>query len=299
MNSIAAAPDDRESSDLGELLRALWAGRLWIICGGLSFALIAGIVAFMMTPIYRSFTVLTPASSNQGSLAGSLGSALGSLGSLAGLAGLNLDSSNAATDEALAVLQSRQFSNAFIADKDLMPVFFSEKWDSQNRRWKVPPDRQPTPARAFKYFDREVRTVTQDKKTGLVTLQIDWKDPEVAAAWANELVQRLNAEMQRRALSEANASLGFLEKELAGTNTVETRSAINRLVETQINRRMLANVTEQYAFRVVDRALPPDRGDKIRPKKALMIVAGGCLGGFLACVLVLLIRGRGAAKRAI
>jgi uncharacterized protein involved in exopolysaccharide biosynthesis len=296
--STTAVPDIRESSDLAELIRALWAGRLWIVCGGLSFALIAGIVGFLMTPIYRSSTVLVPANSNQGSLAGSLGSALGSLGGLAGLAGLNLNSSNAATDEALAVLQSRQFSDAFIADKQLLPVFFPEKWDAKNHSWNVPRDKQPTPATAFKYFDRKIRSVTQDKKTGLVILQIEWKDPKLAAAWANELVQRLNVEMQRRALEEANASLGYLEKELAGTNTVETRAAINRLIESQINRRMLANVTEQYAFRVVDRAMPPDPGDKVRPKKALMIIVGGCLGGLIACVLVLLSRGRVAAKRA-
>ena len=180
----------------------------------------------------------------------------------------------------------------------LIPLFYPEKWDSEKQRWNVPQNKQPTAATAFKFFDRRVRSVTQDKKTGLVTLQVEWKDPQRAADWANELVRRLNAEMRRRALSEANASLGYLEKELSGTNAVETRGAINRLIETQINRRMLANVTEQFAFRVVDPALPPDLSDKVRPKKALMIIVGGCLGGLLACLMVLLTRGRVDAKRA-
>jgi uncharacterized protein involved in exopolysaccharide biosynthesis len=287
LNPAPGGPDDRESSDLAELFRALWAGRLWILAGGLLFALGAGVFAFTMTPIYRSSTVLTPADSGK-SLSGSLGSALGSLGGLAALADLGVSSSGAATEEALGVLRSRQFTDEFIADRQLMPVLFSKKWDAEKRRWKVPPDDQPTAAKAFKYFDRNIRSVTQDKKTGLVTLQIDWEDPQLAAAWANELVKRLNVEMQRRALSQADGSLGYLEKELAGTTTIETRGAINRLIETQINRRMVANVTEEYAFRVVDRAVASDLDDKLRPKKSVMIIVGGLLGGTMACVLVLL-----------
>jgi uncharacterized protein involved in exopolysaccharide biosynthesis len=297
LNSAAAGSDNPESSDLAELFGTLWAGRLWIVCGGMLFAILAGVVAFQMTPTYRSSTVLTPADTAK-SLSGSLGSAIGSLGGLAALADVGLGSSSAATDEALAVLRSRQFADEFIAERQLIPVFFSDQWDAQKRSWKVPPRKQPTPARAFRFFDRNVRSVMQDKKTGLVTLQIDWKDPQVASAWANELVQRLNAEMQRRALSQADASLGYLEKELAGTNTVETRSAINRLIESQINRRMVANVTEQFAFRVVDRAVPADLDDRVRPKKVVMILVGGCLGGLMSCVLVLLAGGRFAAKRA-
>jgi uncharacterized protein involved in exopolysaccharide biosynthesis len=296
--SLNPAPDRseiRESSDLAELFRTLWAGWKWIVGGALLIALIAGAVGFLMTPIYRSTTVLTPANTDRNSLGGSLGSALGSLGGLAALADLGLGSSGAATDEALAVLRSRQFADEFIADRQLMPVFFDSKWDAQNRRWNVPEGKQPTAAMAFKYFDRNVRSVTEDKKTGLVTLQVDWKDPKLAAIWANDLVKRLNAEMQRRALSQADASLGYLQKELAATNVLETRTAINRLIETQINRRMVANVTEEFAFRVVDRAVPSDPTDKVRPRKGVMILTGGCLGGVIACVVVLL-RGRRPAK---
>jgi uncharacterized protein involved in exopolysaccharide biosynthesis len=298
LNSVTAGSGLPESSDLADLFRILWAGRLWILIGGLSFALIAGIAAFTMTPIYRASTLMTPADKDRSSLSGSLGSALGSLGGLAAIADINLGNSGAATEEALAVLRSRQFADQFIADRQLTQVFFDEKWDAQNRRWNVPAGKEPTPARAFKFFDRRVRSVIQDKKTGLVTLQIEWKDPKLAADWANDLVQRLNTEMQRRALAQANASLGYLEKELASATAVETRSAINRLIETQINRRMMANVTDQFAFRVVDRAVAPDIDDKVRPKRSLMIIVGGLLGGLLACMVVLVSGGRFAARKA-
>jgi uncharacterized protein involved in exopolysaccharide biosynthesis len=51
---------------------------------------------------------------------------------------------------------------------------------------------------------------------------------------------------------------------------------------------MLANVTLEYAFRVVDRALVPDKSDIIWPKKVLLAVVGPVVGGALGCLLVLL-----------
>ena len=78
---------------------------------------------------------------------------------------------------------------------------------------------------------------------------------------------------------------------------METRSAINRLIETQINRRMMANVTEQFAFRVVDRAVPADLSDRVRPRRTVMVLVGGSLGGLIAGVLVLLGGGRFAAEK--
>ena len=63
---------------------------------------------------------------------------------------------------------------------------------------------------------------------------------------------------------------------------------LNRLIEAQIQQRMLANVTHEYALRTVDRAIKPDVYDKVRPKKALMTVVGGFLGAFFMAVFVLL-----------
>jgi uncharacterized protein involved in exopolysaccharide biosynthesis len=298
LNPAPVEHDDRESSDLAELFEALWARRLWIAGGALLTALLAAGAGFLMTPIYRASTVLVPADSDRSSLGGALGSALGSLGGLASLADIGIAATGAATEEALAVLRSRQFADEFIADKQLMPIIYASKWDTKAGKWKVPLGDRPTVAKAFEYFDRNVRSVSQDKKTGLVTLQIDWKDPLLAAAWANELVQRLNVEMKRRALSQADASIGYLEKELASTNVLETRNAINRIIEAQINRRMVANVSEQFAFRVIDRAVPSDLDDMVRPKKTVMILSGGCLGLLMSCVLVLLSRRRVAVKTA-
>ena len=146
-----------------------------------------------------------------------------------------------------------------------------------------------------------MRTLSRNKETGLVTLGIEWTDPKLAAQWANEMVERLNAEMRRRAIERSVSSLVYLEKELGQTQTVETREAISRLVEAQINQRMLANVTEEYAFRIVERALPPDLDDAIGASKRVLLALGVGVGFIFGVFVVLVVNaffGRGAARAA-
>lgn len=283
--------DDVGAIDLSELFARLWAGRMWIGAGVVVCTLIAAAIAFLAVPVYRATTVLISASSERAGLSSALNTTLGQLGGLAQLAGVNLAPDDA-TEESLAVLRSRHFTEGFIRDHNLMAELFAEDWDAANGKWKVPTDKQPTLARAYKYFDEKVRRVTRDKKTGLVSLSIDWTDRTKAAQWANELVNRLNAEMRARAIRESDASVGFLQKELAATTVVETRAAISRLIEAQVNRRMLANVSKEYAFRIVDPALPSDPGEFIWPQRPLLLIGGALLGAALGSIFAYLFTGR-------
>lgn len=272
----AAIEVEDEALDVRALLAKLATRRWFILASTLGFCAAFTAAAFLMTPVYRSTTILVPVTENRTS--GMLGSALGQLGGLASIAGLNLTGQGSETEEALAVLHSRQFTEAFIKDYNLLPKLYSKRWDAVNHKWKGDPDKVPTLGKAYKRFDKDVRSVIQDKKTNLVTLQIDWKDRNEAADWANELVRRLNEEMRARAIAKADASTGYLDKELAATTTTAARDAIGRLLETQIKQRMLANVTQEYAFRVVDRALPADRDDPVSPQKGLLFVVGLLIG---------------------
>jgi len=275
---------DEQVVDLRALFGRLYAGR-WLILGCVAAITLAFVAAaLVIKPQYRAVTVLAPSDTNSGNL----DSKLGDIGGLASLAGIDLGSRDKRTEEALAVMRSRTFTEAFIRDKALMPKLFASKWDSRKGAWKVAPEDQPTPYKAFKRFNK-VRSVSVDKKTGLVSVQIDWTDRNEAAAWANELVQRLNVEMRSRAIRDAEASLGFLEREEKVVENVTTRAALSRLIETQLKQRMLATVTEEYAFRFVDHALPADADDPVWPKLLPMIVAGLACGIVFGCFAVLLL----------
>lgn len=280
--------DDHNAMDLRSLIAIIWARRGWVAISICAVTLVCAAIAFLMTPVYRAQVVFVSATAGQGNLGGPLSSVLDSLGGLASQAGINLSStSDSSVEETLAVLKSRQLTMSFINDNHLMPKLYPKKWDAAAHRWKVPLDDQPTEARAFKKFDKKIRTVDRDKKSGLVTLQIDWSDRNEAAAWANELVRRVNVEMRARAITKADDSLGFLQKELGTTADVDTRDAVNKLIETQVKQRMLANVTPDYAFRVVDKAVAPDKDDPIRPQKLALLLAGPLAGFALGVAWVL------------
>jgi uncharacterized protein involved in exopolysaccharide biosynthesis len=284
MAMSVATYDKEEPLNFAELIAMLRARRWWIVACVLISTAVLTTAAFLMTPIYRASVIVIPANVG-GDLDG--GSALGQLGGIASMIGLGVGSRANETEEALAVMRSRQFTERFISDNGLIQRIYAGKWDAANNRWRVSSGKEPTLAKAYERFDKRIRSIIQDKKTGLITITVDWSDPQEAAVWANEQVSRINDEMRARAMKQADASVGYLEEEMQKTNVVPTREAIGRLVEAQIKQRMLANVTREYAFRVVDRAMPAESDNPVRPRR-LMMILGGVFGGFaLGVVLVL------------
>jgi uncharacterized protein involved in exopolysaccharide biosynthesis len=274
-------PDD---VGLDDIVARIWSGRYWVFASVSVFAVCGILAGIWMTPVYRGTAVLVDGTPS-GAMGG-LTSAFGQLGGLASLAGINLPSSASQVEESIAVLRSREFTERFIVDRNLMPKLFADRWDAPSGKFTGDSADWPTLVDAFEYFDN-IRSISRDRLTGLISLSIEWRDPVEAAEWANSLVARLNEEMRQRSITSTTASIGFLEKELATTSAVETRQAINRLIEAQINQRMLANVTLEYAFRVVDRAMPADPRKPVKPRKLSILLASILLGMILGSAGVL------------
>lgn len=287
MNNSIATVSDRDELSLRDIGRIIFAGRYLVIAVTMLGTIACGSWAYLSTTIYRSTAVLAPVNVDR-SMGGGLSSTLGQLGGLASLAGINIDPRDSRIEEALAVLRSREFIEKFISDHNLLPILFPEKWDGRSGHWSVPEAKVPTPWKGYKYFVERVLNIDRDKKTGLISVSIDWKHRADAAAWANEIVERVNTEMRVRALDEAVASTRYLEKEREETQLVETRAAINHLIESEIGKKMLATVTKEYVFRVVDQALPADVADILRPRRILLVILGVIGGAIVGSVVVLL-----------
>jgi uncharacterized protein involved in exopolysaccharide biosynthesis len=281
MPVTSARPDVTDEFDLLSAWRILWRAR-WLIAV-ITALITTGALLYALTAKewYSAETLLLPAApdSSQGGLAGELG---GLAGLASSLTGVSLGGADAT--EPLAVLRSRGFTRTFIEKHGLLTILFADKWDASAGKWK--PEEQsewPDIHDAVKYFDEDVRRVREDKKTGLVTVTVDWTDRETAARWANLLVSDLNDLMRQRALHEAEANLEYLKQELNASNLVTMQQSIGRLLETQMQKVMLAKGKEEFAFRVVDSASPPKWRD--RPKR-VQIVALGMAAGIIFSTLV-------------
>lgn len=227
------------------------------------------VISLRITPVYRAEVVLASASQEKGSRLSSFAS---QFGGMASLAGIQLGGGGGSTEEALATLKSRKFIYAFIDDENLMPILFDKIWDEHKGVWKVENEENlPTLWNGFKQF-KGMSTISRDKKTGLITYTVEWKDPELAARWANLLVERLNRHQQADAISEAEKSIAFLKEELAKTSVVDMRQAIYSLIQAQTEAIMLASVRNEYALKVIDPAVPPKIRSK--PKRKMMVIIG-------------------------
>ena len=270
-----------DAVNLRELVLLLGRHKLLIAATIAVCMILAIIYVALARPVYRAEVVLAAVPQDDaGAGMGALGGQLGGIAALANVSGTGTPSKK---DEAVAVLKSRQFTGAFITEQDLLPVLFAGKWDEQSATWLGDP---PSISDAVDLFAEEIRSVQQDSKTELITLRVDWTDRELAAAWANLLIERLNEYMRGRDIAESKRSIEYLNAELARTNVIELRQGIFSLIEQQIEVAMLASVRTEYAFRILDPASVPDEDKFAWPNSKIIVAVAFALGLLIALLIV-------------
>jgi uncharacterized protein involved in exopolysaccharide biosynthesis len=271
-------PTDDEI-ELTRLWRIFWEGR-WLILGTIAiFSAIAVAYSLFAPRWYTAEVQLAPAEQMSQPLIP------GELAGLANMAGLGVESDQ--TNVSAAFLVSRDFTRNFISARELLPVLFADAWDEDGQEWIAAESNDwPDLRDGVTYFDSRVRTLNKDRSTGLFRLIIEWKDAEMAADWANSLVDRLNEKMRQRTLSATEANIAYLREQLAATNLVTMQQSISRLLEAELQKDMLARGNSEFAFQVIDRAEIAKTPS--RPKAVLIIAlaigVGSILGLFFAAI---------------
>jgi hypothetical protein len=283
----------RREGLLGPLVRARW--RL-IASVSLIFALAAVGYCLHTSKWYRAQVLMAAVQPELGTT--KLGSA-GGLGDIAALAGIDLAGNDSFKKEFVARLSSRIFTYKFITEEGILPILYARKWDAEHQRWKSSdPEKQPTLEQAYQFFNNKVRTISEERRNGLIKVTIDWKDPVLARDWANKLVARFNADAREVARDDSQRSLEFLNRELARTETVELRQTISGLIESETRKAMLATVREQYAFKIIDPAYVPGKEGLVWPRPALLVAVGLIVGALLGTLLALVLASRKLSRTA-
>lgn len=277
---------DQRDISLNEMFAILWRARLLIVIVTVACTGAASLTVWLFPKKYEALVVVAPvssaATSPQMAGVGALASQFGGLASLVGLSGTG----DSKKSETLAVLQSEALTESYIETNNLLPVLYQKQWDAQTMQWKAgDPDDLPTLWKANLYFKKRIRKVTTEAKTGLVTLSITWQNPFVAAKWANDLVKLTNEYLRNKAIAESERNIAYLNSEASKTNILEARQAIFGILQTEINKIMLSRGNEEYALRVLDPAVAPEK--PISPQPLLWILAG-TFGGFSVAVFAIL-----------
>ena len=237
--------------------------------------------ASTLPTIYKAEVLMIPASG------GISGSGLSNrLGGLADMAGVSLGGSSAGAEgeQALARLKTRSFLIKHIKEKNLKSILFADQWSTVEKRWI---DQEPSDREASELLLDMITTARVPKdKAGLVILSIEWKDPtnpEKIANIANNLVKSMNSHAKKRAILEAVRSVSFIEKELEKTSLLNSQIILYSIIEQQMGTIMLANVRDEFVFKVIDSAVIPTRAET---KPIFMIIfIGIVLGIFISSFL--------------
>ncbi len=287
--------------DLRELFGVIWAGKWLIISITAAASVMAVIVALMLPNIYRAEALLTP--NNQEG--GGLQSLAAQYGGLASLAGINLNSG--APDKTalgLEILKSRKFVSEFIERRDILVplmaakgwnvgtgelVFDADAYDEASGKWvrDISPAKKIIPSfqEAHKAF-LNILSVTQDQKSGLVTIAVDHYSPIIAKQWVDWLIVDLNSTIMLQDVTEAEQAIEYLNEQIESTSLAAPQNVFFKLIEEQTKTVMLAKVSPEYMLKTLDPAVIPEM--KSRPSRALICVLGTLLGGMLSVLMVLI-----------
>ena len=296
----APQPYDDEI-DLRELFSVVWAGKILIVAITAVFALVSVGYALSLANQYKASAVVSPAQSG----GSSLGAMAGQLGGLASLAGINIGSGESnETQEAMEIMQSRGFMEEFIQTHDLqVPIYAAIGWDkgsnslklnsdlydATSERWLIEDNesgenRAPSSWELYEKF-RERVAVSQDKKSGLINISVEYYSPQIAKQWVDLFIITINDYMRARKLEQVNRNIEYLTAQIDKTAIADMREVFYQLVEEQTKSKMLAEASPEYAFVTVSRAMVPEQ--KSQPKRALVCILGTLLGGMLSVLWVL------------
>ena len=172
----------------------------------------------------------------------------------------------------------------------IMKSFFNVKvYNEQKKTWNWKTSSQwkqeqiPTDQETIKVFLNNI-VISQDEERGLVNISASHLSPFVAQQWVQWLIYDINLHMRQQDIAESEKSIGYLKEKLEKTSLAEMQKIFYELIEAQTKTKMLAEIRNQYALKVIDPPRVPELKDK--PKRALLCILAVILGAVFGVLLV-------------
>lgn len=300
----------KEDVTVAELVRIFWYFKKTIILTVGLVTTAAIIYSLVVTPVFRSEALLKPTEQMSSGNA-SLGALAQRFGALATIAGANISPD---VNEAIAIIESREFTERLLLNDNLIRYIYQDQWDAELADWREGEEsmlasmRQwlsdllasnaqgsasaqpggytgPSLEIAVRRFNA-IRRVSLDRRTNFVKISVDWEDPVVARDWVQLIVDRVNESMRERTLREVNLTLDFLREQIDNEQNSALRSSMSMLYQQQLEKAMLATSRTDYSLQYLDRPSVPEM--RRSPRRKLIVVGTFLISGMLVCASVLL-----------
>lgn len=294
---------EEDEIDLIELWGVIWPAK-WFILGFTLFCTIIAVLLslYVLPVIYKSGATLQPTASS---------SKMSMLSGLLGNLPIPMNISGEGGDKSVGMinfLQSRTLKERLIRKYGLLQRIYKDDWDKKDKKWLVDdPKDIPTVIWAIQNKAlKNIYSVDQDKKTGLIAISWSDEDPVFAKAMLEHVISELQHYLDKEYVSDAKRERVFVQNQLKkSTRELEywesripsdtmTLSKITRerfaarAVYTELRKQLeLAKINEArelVTFKVLDAPFVPQKKDK--PKRMLICVLTLICSGFMAVFLV-------------
>jgi LPS O-antigen subunit length determinant protein (WzzB/FepE family) len=99
-------------------------------------------------------------------------------------------------------------------------------------------------------------------------------------------VKEINNITKKNDLEKASKSLAYLENQLLITKEKDIRMLITSLIATQLNTKMMANISDNYLVESISKPFIPE--EKSGPFRAIICILITVLGTMFTCLIILL-----------
>ncbi len=279
------APYEEDEINLIDYLIVLLRHKFLIV----GMILVAGIGAVVMTygrqKTYRSMATIAPRAQETTRFF----SARPAGGGLSGITDEQISIGGSGSREKIVtVLNSRKLAGMVIEKYKLMPILFSEEWDSDKNKWKTdaPP---PTLQDGIKAIRHMLHVDVPRKAKEIIKVGFVNKDPEMAKRFVEYYLTTLSESMREEVLRDTAENRRFLEERLEKTRDPLILEKIYALLAAEIEKDTFARGQKYFGFRILDPPVAPDlnKGEPTNRKRDCLVsvVVAFFLAVFLAFMI--------------
>ena len=227
---------------------------------------------------------------------------------IAALTGISIGGSASAGDPSytiMAIIKSRTFADHLLSIDDNLAsilawkkydpntkkiIFDSSKYDATSNEWLIP---KPSYLKGYSELHRRLNIV-RSEDSGFLYLDFEHVSPYYANHLVDLIIDEVNSIRRSQDLKSTDDALNYLYKQLQNTRESEIRLSINQIIESQLRKKMLANIKDDYAIYPIDEPFIPII--KTSPTRSYIVIITTFVG-FILSIMILLIMKYGFNKQ--
>ena len=286
--------------DLKELFVTIWKYKIFIAIFTFIVSSLSIVYALSKPNEYKVYALLAPQEKSKGLN-------LGGLGALASMAGVNVDSGGGLTPDIAfsSLLDDYSFMKNFIiknqidkkmSDPNLQKDYiFAFNYDGIYNLFHTKSDKEKKEKEKtdlFSTYYKPLKSSLQinvDKKTSLINISYTSPSRKLAKEILTVFLRDATKELINRNLNDIDSQIQKYNQELQKTNNLELKSELAKLISGLIKQKIYINTSKYYKVKVITNPYIPDIKDKVKPKRALIVIVAFVTSIILAIFMVFFI----------